>query len=157
MRQFALLAAAVLVAMSSSAMAVEEETEPKGGTIAADYDAAKRAIARQDWKLALEALERAVREEPNDADVHNLLGYSYRKTGKLDLAFKHYGRALELNPRHLGAHEYVGEAWLTVGNLAKAREHLAALDRHCPAQCEEREDLKKAIRAFEQTRAAKAR
>lgn len=33
-------------------------------------------------------------------------------SGQLDLAFKHYQRALQLDPRHLGAHEYIGEAYL---------------------------------------------
>ena len=63
----------------------------------------------------------------------------------MDLAFKHYGRALELDPRHRGAHEYVGEAYLIVNNLAKAEEHLAALHKICLIPCEEYEDLKKAI------------
>src|SRR3972149_10628655 len=32
----------------------------------------------------------------------------------MDLAFKYYERALAINPRHRGAHEYVGEAYLSV-------------------------------------------
>jgi len=30
----------------------------------------------------------------------------------MDLALKHYKRSIELNPRHRGAHEYIGEAYL---------------------------------------------
>jgi hypothetical protein len=58
-------------------------------------------------------------------------------------AFAHYKRALELNPRHRGAHEYVGEAYLLVGALAKAEEHLAALQRICLLPCEELADLER--------------
>ena len=44
---------------------------------------------------------------------------------------KHYEQALKLNPRQRGAHEYVGEAYLLTGNVAKAEEHLAALEKMC--------------------------
>lgn len=147
--KWASAAAVVLVAwLAGPVEAVESEFQEKESAIGAEYDAAKRAIARQDWKAAVAALERAAREEPNDADVQNLLGFALRKSGELDRAFRHYGRALQLNPGHLGAHEYVGEAWLLRGNVAKAREHLAALEKLCPAKCEEREDLKRAIEAY---------
>ena len=51
---------------------------------------------------------------------------------------------------HRGAHEYVGEAYLIVNNLAKAEEHFAALQRICLIPCEEYEDLKKAVAAYRQ-------
>ena len=35
---------------------------------------------------------------------------------QLELVFKHYNEALRLDPKHLGAHEYLGEVYLTVGN-----------------------------------------
>jgi hypothetical protein len=66
----------------------------------------------------------------------------------VELAFKHYGRALQLNPRHRGAHEYAGEAYLMVSNLAKAEEHLAALQKICLIPCEEYEDLRKKIDTY---------
>ena len=49
------------------------------------------------------------------------------------------------NPRHRGAHEYIGEAYLMANNLNKAEEHLAARQRICLIPCEEYEDLKKAV------------
>jgi hypothetical protein len=66
----------------------------------------------------------------------------------MDLAFKHYARALQLNPRHRGAHEYVGEAYLMINSLSKAEEHLAALQKICLIPCEEYEDLRKQIEVF---------
>lgn len=144
----ALLAAAALLA-PAQALAEASEFQPRALGAANDYDNAKKAIERKDWKVAVASLESAARADPNDADIQNLLGYSYRKSGNLEAAFRHYGRALELNPKHLGAHEYVGEAWLMAGKPDKAKEHLAALERYCPAACEERDDLKKAIAAWE--------
>ena len=85
------------------------------------------------------------------ADHHNLYAYALRKgpSPDMDLVFKHYNEALRLDPRHRGAHEYIGEAYLTVGNVHKAREHLTALDRLCIFGCAEYTDLKKAIAAYE--------
>ena len=80
--------------------------------------------------------------------LQNYLGYSYRNLGQLDLAFGYYGRALELNPRHRGAHEYAGEAYLMVGDLAHAEEHLAALRKICLLPCEELGDLEREIAAY---------
>ena len=79
-----------------------------------------------------------------------MLGYANRKSGNLDLAFKHYNEALRLDPKHRGAHEYIGEAYLMKGDVAKAKDHLAALDRICFFGCEEYSDLKKAIAEYEQ-------
>ena len=64
---------------------------------------------------------------------------------KFELAFKHYGEALRLDPKHRGAHEYIGEAYLIIGDKAKAQEHLTALERICGKGCEEYQDLARAI------------
>ena len=48
-------------------------------------------------------------------------------------------------------HEYIGEAYLMLGNLAKAKEHLAALDRLCFFPCSQYRDLKKAVEAYEKS------
>jgi tetratricopeptide (TPR) repeat protein len=76
-------------------------------------------------------------------------GYAYRNVGRLDDALRHYEAALRLNPRHRGAHEYIGEAYLMVNDPAKAEEHLAALKEICVVACEEYEDLEKAIAAYQ--------
>jgi len=55
----------------------------------------------------------------------------------MSLVFKHYNEALRIDPEHRGAHEYLGEAYLMVGNLAKAKEHLAVLDKLCFFPCDE--------------------
>jgi tetratricopeptide (TPR) repeat protein len=115
------------------------------------YEAAK---SQQDWKAAAAAVQEGLAKSPNNADYHNLFAYSLRKSGTtdMDLVFKHYNEALRIDPKHRGAHEYIGEAYLQVGNVAKAREHLTALDKLCFFPCEEYNDLKKAISQYEAKR-----
>lgn|SRR5262245_4992994 len=105
------------------------------------------AAERQDWKSAAATMNEALSANPNNADYHNLYAYSLRRggTSNMDVVFKHYNEALRLDPKHRGAHEYIGEAYLMVGNVAKAKEHLSALDKICFFGCSEYTDLKKAI------------
>jgi tetratricopeptide (TPR) repeat protein len=120
------------------------------GTTSADpeYNAAVSAIKAQDYAKAIQLLTGYVARSPDDANGENWLAYAYRKAGQLDAAFEHYDKALKLDPRHLGAHEYVGEAYLMVGNLAKAEEHLKILDKLCLLPCEQYTDLKEAVAAY---------
>ena len=109
---------------------------------------ARTAIAGKDFGKALTELGLAAREEPRNADVHNLLGYAYRKqaTPNLVKAFEHYQTALRLNPKHKGAHEYIGEAYLMDKKPAEAEKHLAALAQICGnTTCEEYADLAKSL------------
>ena len=111
------------------------------------------ATSRQDWAGAAGVLKQALAADPGNADYHNLYAYSLRKGANPDmsLVFKHYNEALRLDPKHKGAHEYIGEAYLMVGNVAKAKEHLGQLDRLCFFSCAEYTDLKKAIAEYEKT------
>jgi Tfp pilus assembly protein PilF len=106
---------------------------------------------RQDWKSAASAMREAIASDPRNADYHNLYAYSLRKSGTqdMDLVFKHYNEALRIDPKHKGAHEYLGEAYLMVGNVSKAKEHLGALDKLCFFGCSEYNDLKRAISEHE--------
>jgi len=110
-----------------------------------DFDIGQDAIRTQDWPTAIQHLLLVARDEPANADAQNLLGFAYRNQKNYDAAFRHYREALRLDPQHRGAQEYIGEAYLLVGDKAKAREHLAALERICGKSCEEYENLARAI------------
>ena len=43
------------------------------------------------------------------------------KLDKLEEAFKYYNKALKLNPRHLGANEYIGERLFAYKKSQKSR------------------------------------
>jgi len=134
----ALVAAPAMPAMEPDPLDVLVGNNP-------DFAQGKRAVEARDWKAAITWLTAAEKRADRNADIQNYLGFAYRNDGQLDAAFKHYEQALKINPRHIGAHEYIGEAYLMTRNLAKAEEHLAALKRVCPAFCEEYEDLSKKI------------
>jgi Flp pilus assembly protein TadD len=58
--------------------------EPKGKSENANIAAGRKSIEAQDFKSAVGHLTKAVQEEPNNADAHSMLGYSYRKLGTFD-------------------------------------------------------------------------
>lgn len=112
---------------------------------------AREAIQAKDWKKAISILTEAVQVHPGNPELHNLLGYSYRKQATPDLpkSFENYRLALKFDPEHRGANEYIGEAYLMDKNPAKAEEHLAKLKSICGNNtCEEYQDLAKAIAEY---------
>jgi Tfp pilus assembly protein PilF len=111
---------------------------------------ANAALDGKDWAGAQSVLRDALAANPGKADYHNLYAYSVRKGSSPDmsLVFKHYNEALRIDPNHRGAHEYLGEAYLMVGNVEKAKEHLAVLDKLCFLPCSEFSQLKKAVAEY---------
>ena len=133
------LAATLVV---SSALAVDTTTISKD---APDLTAVRAKIKAKDFKSALVDLNGMIDGGVQHADVYNLLGFSLRKTGDYARALTFYKKALDFDADHKSAHEYLGELYVETGQLPKAKEHLAILQRLCPQGCEEREDLEKAI------------
>ena len=124
------------------------EDTPDAAARDPDYAAGKAAMEKKNWPEAVKRFHQAALRDPDSADLQNYLGFSYRNLKQMDLAFKHYKRSIELNPRHRGAHEYIGEAYLLVNDLRSAEKHLAMLRSICLLQCEELADLEKAIVAY---------
>ncbi|MDE0389910.1 MAG: tetratricopeptide repeat protein [Rhodospirillales bacterium] len=145
-----LLGGALAMLPATDAIAAGSSSSTSNAASQADQrniERGKQAVEAGDWERAAMFLERAAGSNPRNADVFNLLAYSYRHLDRIDEAFENYGRALDLDPKHLGAHEYIGEAYLIVGDLAKAEGHLATLQEIC-ASCEETEELAEAIAQF---------
>jgi Flp pilus assembly protein TadD len=115
-----------------------------------DLAKAERLIEKKQWDEAIRALQEVTAKDSKNADAYNWLGYAERNRGNTDAAFAYYDKALALDPKHRGAHEYVGEAYLMVGKPDKAREHLAVLEKLCGKKCEEYEDLAKDIREYDE-------
>lgn len=55
------------------------------------------SLLDHDFEQAIRWFERAVQEEPDNADYHHKLSISYARSGKLAKALKHAARACELN------------------------------------------------------------
>jgi len=152
---FAISLALALCAPTPTAIAEPYEDNPDAAARDPDYAAAKAAMDKKNWTEAVKLFHRAALRDPDSADLHNYLGFSYRNLKQMDLALKYYKRSIELSPRHRGAHEYIGEAYLMMNDLSNAEKHLAALARICLLPCEEFTDLKGAISAYKKRAGAK--
>ena len=144
MRTFHLLAILLTLSFSGAAWSAGADSPEPADP---ELQQGRALIQKQDWPAAVAVLASYTRSHPDSADGYNLLGYSYRHLQRYDESLAAYTRALALNPKHRGAHEYIGEAYIQLGRLDKAKEHLDALDRLCFFSCEEYRDLKKAYEA----------
>jgi len=124
-------------------------TTPPAKPVDPDYTAAVNAIKADKFPAAIPLLEGVVKRDAANADAYHWLGYATRKSGDPAASIPIYQKALAIDPKHKGAHEYIGEAYLMLGNLPKAKEHLARLDSICLFSCEEYRDLKQAVERFE--------
>ncbi len=109
-----------------------------------DLASVRAKIKAKDFKAALAELTPML-EKHQHADVYNLMGFSLRKTGDYQQAYTFYRKALEFDPEHKGALEYLGELYVETGQIDKARENVALLKKLCPSGCEELADLEQAI------------
>ena len=145
-----ILVVALSVAMTAGAWALDSantdrpEAKPPG-----DYELGVKAVRAGNYAAALPLLEKVVGKNAGDADAWNYIGYSHRKLKRFDLALSAYQKALAIKPDHRGANEYIGELYLETGKLAKAKERLKVLDSACFFGCEEFDELKAAIAAYE--------
>jgi tetratricopeptide (TPR) repeat protein len=114
-----------------------------------NFTAGAKAIEAGKYAAAIPLLQKAVAQDGTNADAYNLLAYATRKNGDPSASIPIYEKALAIDPKHRGAHEYIGEAYLALDNLPKAKEHLARLDKLCFFPCSQYKDLKKAVEAYE--------
>jgi tetratricopeptide (TPR) repeat protein len=145
----AILAGLTLAALVGPAIGDPGRSVPPAAQSDSQYAAGERAVKRGDYAEAIRLFEAVVAREERNADALNMLAYSIRKSGDPARAIPLYQKALQIDPKHRGAHEYIGEAYLMLGDLPRAREHLAALDKLCVLPCGEYTDLKKAVQRYE--------
>lgn len=108
--------------------------------------AAKKDITSENFQAAYDRLSKGIASDPENADLHNLLGFSARKIGLYDISERHYTKALSIDPKHKQALEYMGELYLTLGQVDKAKDLRDRLDKICWLGCSELDDLEKAIK-----------
>jgi tetratricopeptide (TPR) repeat protein len=113
-----------------------------------DFATGKKALAAGNWNAAITALELAALRDPRNPDIQNYIGYAYHRLRQVGPAMQYYQQALTFNRRHRAAHEHLGELYLALGELAKADEHLAALEDICLIPCQEFDDLKREIATY---------
>jgi cytochrome c-type biogenesis protein CcmH/NrfG len=141
-RSFVVLASVLLAPTLTFESARAVDNMETSGDV--DLAPVRAKIKAQDYKGALAEL-RDLAEDTQNADIYNLLGFTLRKTGDYATSLSYYTKALDLQPDHKAAREYLGELYVETGHVDKAKEQLAALTKLCPRGCEEREDLERAI------------
>ena len=144
-----------LLFISSGVFAAASSDDSSSNMSAGDqviklYDKAYEVVYNKKFDKSIKLLEKIAKRKDlgnKKADVYNLLGFSYRKHSEpnLDKAFDAYQTALEANPEHLGAHEYLGELYIKLGNMNKANEMLLKLENIAGSNSMEYTKLKKAI------------
>jgi tetratricopeptide (TPR) repeat protein len=143
--------AAALTVTAGHALAADPAPAPAPATKAAPANklsAARALIADSKWTAAISELERV--NDTGNADWNNLMGYTLRKSGagKWAASEKYYDAALKIDPKHVGALEYSGELYISMGDLPKAEQRLAALGQACNMACPEYKDLKASVESF---------
>jgi tetratricopeptide (TPR) repeat protein len=109
---------------------------------------AKAMIDAKNYRGAMPLLQQVVARDPRNADAYTLLGYATRKSGNPNGSLQYYNTALSIDPRHIGAHEYIGEAYLMLDRPKEAEQQLARLDSICIFGCTEYRMLKTAIASY---------
>ena len=100
--------------------------------------------AKGKYEKAFKRLVKANDKDPLNPDVLNYLGFTSRKLGDFENAEVYYLKGLEINPKHNGINEYLGELYLSTSRPEKAKERLLVLKNR---NCEEYEELKAIIDA----------
>ena len=98
--------------------------------------------AKKLYLKAYSKFEKAYVKDKKNADILNYLGYTLRKTGDLEQAEIYYLKGLELDSKHLGINEYLGELYVQTNRIELAKERLEVL-KSC--KCEEYEELRELI------------
>ncbi|MET0879312.1 MAG: tetratricopeptide repeat protein [Tardiphaga sp.] len=143
MKTYALLISLLLAAASlaaTDALAIDTVSSRD----APDLTSVRAKIKAKDFKAAIVELTPML-ETHQHADVYNLMGFSLRKSGDPKQAYTFYRKALDFDPEHKGALEYLGELYVETGQVDKARENVVLLKKLCPGGCEELADLEQAI------------
>jgi len=125
----------------TSSAEMEKAQQPQNKAVVSFYDQGVEANNNNDYQKALSLFEQALRSDPNNPDVLNMLAHSQRKIGLIDESIANYKKALELRPRFPEAHEYLGEAYIQA-----AMREVETLKNYGNDGREELEDLSEDIK-----------
>lgn len=87
-------------------------------------------------------------QDKTDERILNFLGYSHRKSGRVLVGLGYYQEAVRNNPEYTLVREYMGEAYLQLGDVASARQQLGEIEKRCGKDCREYSMLSAEIDAF---------
>lgn len=122
--------------------------------VSAKIEMGAELLDGEKFEEALALFDDVIRSNPDNADAWTGFAFAKRRLGDVEGAWPAYQRALDLDPDHKGANEYIGELYLRIGQPEKAQEHLEVLNRVCSLGCEERTELAEAIQAYHMSKGA---
>ena len=99
--------------------------------------------AKKIYSQAFNKLEKAYSSDKKNPDILNYMGYTSRKVGNFKEAENYYLKGLDLDPKHNGINEYLGELYVQTNRIDKANERLAVL-KNC--NCDEYSELELIIK-----------
>ena len=103
----------------------------------------KKEKAEKLYSQAFKKLSKALKTDKNNPDILNYMGFTSRKVGNFSEAEDYYLRGLEIDPKHNGINEYLGELYVQTDRIDKAKERLEVL-KNC--NCEEYGELELIIK-----------
>ena len=109
----------------------------------------KQIKAKNAYKKAIKNLLEANNQDPSNPDTLNLLGFSHRKIGDYGNAEIYYAMGLEIDPKHIGINEYMGELFVVTNRMDEAKKRLAVLES---CNCKEYNELKQVIDGTKQSK-----
>ena len=151
------------IAIAASAGGDSKNTASKGVKAATKFDIGEKWIskakkfekknkidkANKAYEKAIKSLLESNAQNPSDPDTLNLLGFSHRKIGDYSNAEIYYAMGLEIDPKHVGINEYMGELFVATNRMDEAKKRLAVLEN---CNCKEYNDLKQVIEGTKQSK-----
>ena len=150
--------AAVFVALFQSLSLAAEPRPYDYESGADDFIEARQALQNRDWSGALQTLQSLSERQPairETAEFHNLMGFAWRQIGPQHLpqSIDHYHQALRIEPSHVQAREYLGQAYLMMNRVDLAEDQLQRIEALCLSRrCDPWLSLHRAIEAHRPAR-----
>lgn len=113
------------------------------------YRQGRTALNQDDYVTAEMAADAILDQDPMYADALVLRGQINRARGGQRTAYDHYDAALQVDPDHALAKSYLGQLFLDIGRLDRAKSYMVSLDAQCPFGCGASLLLARAIADFE--------
>jgi tetratricopeptide (TPR) repeat protein len=91
------------------------------------YEAGRDLAMQGRYGEAIEVLSLAA--DKTDPRILNYLGYSHRKAGRITVGLGYYQEALRIDPDYTLVREYMGEAYLQLGDVDAAKSQLTEIEK----------------------------
>ncbi len=98
----------LLTALGGCNQANVRPDDAKSSPAAANVELGVLYMREGKKQIAMDVLQKALRQDPNSADAHNAIGVLYESLGETDKADTHFKRALSINPNDSQAHNNYG-------------------------------------------------